>query len=408
VIPDPERSVPSEGERVRVAVVAGPDAGHAIPAIALARRLAAAGDEAVVFTGESWQRWWRPRRASDDRVSLATLPGLDHTGGPDTDAGARLSVRAAQMTSDLIAPLDAQGVDLVVGDVITVCGGWAAETLRLPWVELSPHPLYEPSRGLPPIGSGLAPGRGLRGRARDAVMRTLSARSRAQGERQRGAARASIGLPVAAPGPSARLIATLPVLELPRPDWPERAHLVGPLLWEPTDEVFTPPAGDGPVVVVAPSTAATGVAGLAETVLAALDPEVTGVPVRVVVSALESTVDTLPPWAVAGTGRQDRVLGGASLTVCGGGHGMLAKSLAAGVPVVAVPGGGDQWELANRVLRAGVGACVRPPDVAAVRAACLAVLADPAVGAAARRAALGVDAVDDPVAVCHAVVEAGA
>ena len=391
---------------MRVAVVAGPDAGHAIPAIALARRLAAAGDEAVVVTGEPWQRLWQPRDASDERVSFVPLPGLDRTGGDDTDAGARLSVRAAQMTTDLLGPLAAQDVDLVVGDVITVCGGWAAETLGLPWVELSPHPLYEPSRGLPPIGSGLAPGRGLHGRARDAIMRTLTARSRAQGERQRGAARSSIGLPAAAPGPAAQLIATLPVLEVPRPDWPARAHLVGPLLWEPTDDVFTPPPGDGPLVVVAPSTAATGVPDLARTVLTALDPAVTGAPVRVVVSALDVAIDILPPWAVAGTARQDRVLAQASLVVCGGGHGMLAKSLAAGVPVVAVPGGGDQWELANRVRRAGVGTCVRPADVRAIRTACLDVLGDPDAAAAARNAADGAGDVDDPVSVCHAAAGA--
>jgi hypothetical protein len=58
---------------------------------------------------------------------------------------------------------------------------------RLPWVELSPHPLYRPSAGLPPVGSGLAPGRGLRGRLRDAVLRALSARSVRDGVRQRTA-----------------------------------------------------------------------------------------------------------------------------------------------------------------------------------------------------------------------------
>ena len=56
--------------------------------------------------------------------------------------------------------------DLVVSDVITACGGMAAEMLGVPWVELNPHPLYRPSKGLPPIGSGLAPGVG---RARPAA-----------------------------------------------------------------------------------------------------------------------------------------------------------------------------------------------------------------------------------------------
>ena len=33
-------------------------------------------------------------------------------------------------------------IDLVISDVITACGGMAAELMGLPWVELTPHPLY--------------------------------------------------------------------------------------------------------------------------------------------------------------------------------------------------------------------------------------------------------------------------
>jgi len=45
----------------------------------------------------------------------------------------------------------------------------------------------------------LAPGRGLRGRLRDAVFRALSARSVRNGVQQRTAARAEIGLPAPTP-----------------------------------------------------------------------------------------------------------------------------------------------------------------------------------------------------------------
>ena len=31
--------------------------------------------------------------------------------------------------------------------------------------------------------------------------------------------------------------------------------------------------------------------------------------------------------------------------ICGGGHGIVSKTLLAGVPLVVVPGGGDQWEI---------------------------------------------------------------
>src|SRR5947209_20537842 len=96
----------------------------------------------------------------------------------------------------------------------------AAELLGIPWVELRPHPLYLPSKALPPIGSGLAPGAGLRGRLRDAVMRQLTARSLREGAGHRVAARLAVGLPAAGVEPLRRLIATLPALEVPRPDWP--------------------------------------------------------------------------------------------------------------------------------------------------------------------------------------------
>lgn len=148
----------------------------------------------------------------------------------------------------------------------------AAELLGIGWVELSPHPLYLPSKGLPPIGSGLAPGTGVGGRLRDAVMRSLTARSVRGGLRQRAEARVGIGLPADDAGPLRRLIATLPALEVPRPDWPADAVIVGPLHFEPTEQVLAVPPGSGPLVVVAPSTAATGAAGLAELALEHLVP----------------------------------------------------------------------------------------------------------------------------------------
>ncbi|EUA54580.1 putative glycosyltransferase [Mycobacterium xenopi 4042] len=74
------------------------------------------------------------------------------------------------------------------------------------------------------------------------------------------------------PGPSRRLIATLPALEVPRPDWPAEAVVVGPLHFEPTNHVLAIPPGSGPVVVVAPSTALTGARGMAQVALDCLVP----------------------------------------------------------------------------------------------------------------------------------------
>jgi UDP:flavonoid glycosyltransferase YjiC (YdhE family) len=292
--------------------------------------------------------------------------------------------------------------DLIVSDVITACGGMVAELLGVPWVELNPHPLYLPSKGLPPLGSGLAPGVGLRGRLRDGLMRRMTQRSIDQGLRQRSQVRVEIGLPAHGPGPVRRLIATVPALEVSRPDWPDEAVLVGPLHWEPTDVVLQPPSGSGPVVVIAPSTAFTGAEGMTELALRALE----SAGARVVVSALDPSSSGLPSWAVAGLARQDLLLSGADLAICGGGHGFLSKALLAGVPVVVVPGGGDQWELANRVVRQGSAELVRPLNRDSLAEAVGRVLGERRYTEAARRAAAGAVDVEDPVRVCQDVVAA--
>lgn len=390
---------------MRVAVVAGPDPGHAFPALALCLKFAAAGDVATLLTGT---QWLDTARAAG--VDAAELVGLDPTDDDDdADSGEKIHRRGARMAVLNQPGLKALAPDLIVSDVITTCGGLAAELLGVPWVELSPHPLYRPSRGLPPVGSGLAPGTGVWGRLRDTVLRALSSRSVRKGLQQRTAARAEIGLPADDPGPVRRLIATLPALEVPRPDWPAEAVLVGPLHFEPTSEVLDVPEGDGPVVVVAPSTATTGAGGLAELALETLMPGST-LPSgsRVVVSRLGGPDVSVPPWAAVGLGRQDELLTRADLVICGGGHGMVSKTLQAGVPMVVVPGGGDQWEIANRVARQGSAVLVRPLTADALRAAVGEVLSAPRYREAARGAAAAVGGIADPVRVCHEALAAPA
>lgn len=383
---------------MRVAVVAGPDPGHAFPAIALCLKFLAAGDSPTLLTGTKWLDVARAHG-----IDAVELLGLDPIAfDDDSDSGAKLHQRAARMAVLNKDPIAGLAPDVVISDSITTCGGLAADLLGLPWIELNTHPLYRPSKGLPPIGSGLAPGVGFRGRARDALFRALSARSWRAGVRQRSQARVGIGLPADDPGPVRRLIATLPALEVPRPDWPEDAVVVSPLHFEPATAVLALPPGDGPVVVVAPSTAMTGAVGLTELALETLTPgDVLPDGARVVVSRLEEPDFEVPPWAVVGLGRQDELLSQADLLICGGGHGTVAKAMLAGVPMVVVPGGGDQWEIANRVVRQGSAQLIRPLTSDALAAAVQQVLGSPSYREAAVRAGASVAGVADPVRVCH-------
>ncbi|GAC1396345.1 MAG: glycosyltransferase [Mycobacterium sp.] len=336
-------------------------------------------------------------------VDAFVLAGLDPADADDdNDAGAKIHRRAARMALLNVPRLRELAPDVVVSDVITACGGLAAELLDLPWIELSPSPLYRPSKGLPPVGSGLAPGVGFRGRLRDSVLRALSARSWRDGLRQRSAARVEIGLSATDPGPVRRLVATLPALEVPRPDWPAEAVVVGPLHFEPTAAVLALPPGSGPVVVVAPSTATPGARGLPEVALEALRPgETLPEGGRLVVSRLGGAALEMPPWAAAGLGRQDELLAHADLVICGGGHGLVTKALLAGVPMVVVPGGGDQWEIANRLVRQGSARVIRPLTAESLVGAVDEVLSAPRYREAARLAGSSVADVEDPVQVCH-------
>jgi UDP:flavonoid glycosyltransferase YjiC (YdhE family) len=76
--------------------------------------------------------------------------------------------------------------------------------------------------------------------------------------------------------------------------------------------------------------------------------------------------------------------------------------------LVVVPGGGDQWEIANRVARQGSGRLIRPLTAEALVSAVDEVLSTPIYREAARHAAAGVSDVADPVRVCHdALAHAG-
>jgi MGT family glycosyltransferase len=94
---------------------------------------------------------------------------------------------------------------------------------------------------------------------------------------------------------------------------------------------------------------------LAATALEALRDE----PVRVIVTLADAHgAATLPGAANARVERfvpHGPVLERAAAVVCHGGMGIVQKAIAAAVPVVAVPFGRDQPEVARRVTEAGAG-----------------------------------------------------
>jgi UDP:flavonoid glycosyltransferase YjiC (YdhE family) len=150
------------------------------------------------------------------------------------------------------------------------------------------------------------------------------------------------------------LIATLPHLEYPR-EWPGWAHVVGPLMWEPPGDRVDPPPGDGPVVLVAPSTAQDreqtllraaleGLAGEPVRVIATWNGREPDPPIRVPANAV------LVPWL-----SYSQTMPACDVVICHGGHGTLMRALTNGCPVVVCPSVGDMAENAARVDWAGLG-----------------------------------------------------
>jgi MGT family glycosyltransferase len=160
--------------------------------------------------------------------------------------------------------------------------------------------------------------------------------------------------------PPKTLYFTAEALEYSRKSWPDSYEMVGPATWGPKSE-----APDwlsdirGSIVLVTCSTETQGDAAMLEAALlgmkdthrfvvgtsAAHDPDSFEIPAN-------ARVERFLP--------HDPIIERASVVVCHGGMGITQRALAKGVPVVVVPFGRDQLEVARRVERAEAGVRLLP------------------------------------------------
>jgi UDP:flavonoid glycosyltransferase YjiC (YdhE family) len=250
------------------------------------------------------------------------------------------------------------------------------------------YPVHEP--GLPFFAFGMQPPRTPVGRAVWRGAQPVLESGLRRGRDEMNETRAAVGLPTVESfhgGISRELamVATFPQLEYPR-RWPAGVHVTGPMQFELPYPNIELPEGDQPLVLVAPSTAQDPELRLVRTALEALAEE----PVRVV-----ATTNRLDPAPVPAAPRNavvvdwlsySQVMPRASLVICHGGHGTVARALAAGVPVLCCPHVGDMAENAARVAWAGAGLMLpwRLLGTGALRVAARRILGDRAF---ARRAA---------------------
>ena len=382
---------------MRILLGAFGDPGHAFPMIALGARLAQRGHEVCLQT---WRKWERDVEAAGMRFAAApeyqVFPTLDRPLRPYQAA-----TRAAEETVPLVRDFDP---DVCVSDILTLAPAWAAEACGVPEATLVPHVSPMGAPGFPPYSMGARLPRTAAGAALWRLSERIVHRGLARGRTDYNEARRRLGLPPrdglhAGLSRSLTLVGTLPQLEYPR-DWPAWTKVVGPLMWEPPGEEVAPPPGDGPVVLIAPSTAHD-----AEHVLlrAALDG-LAGERVRVIATwngrqpAWLGEVPVpanavLVPWL-----SYARTMPHCDVVVTHGGHGTLVRALTQGCAVVVCPAAGDMFENAARADWARVG--VRLPrrflTPAALRLAVRRLLADPERRARARAVAVWAARHDGP------------
>ena len=351
--------------------------------IALGRALAARGHDVVLQT---WRRWEEHVEAEGMRFAAApeyhVFPTLERPLTPY-----QAVVRAVHDTRPLVAETRPHAI---VADILTLAPALSGELDGVPVATLIPHLDPRGAPGFPPYSLGARLPRTRAGRRMWEATDRVVAIGLERGREELNETRGRLGLPPLAHvhGGISRelcLVATFPQLEYPRA-WPAATHVVGPLLWEPPSGEVEVPAGDAPLVLVAPSTSQDRRQRLLRAALAGL----ADLPVRVLASTDRRALE--PPVPVPANARlvdwvpYARTMPRCDVVVSHAGHGTLARALQAGCVPVCVPAAGDMNESAARVDWAGVGVrlprrlCRPGPVGLAVRRA----LAEPRLAARAR------------------------
>ena len=250
----------------------------------------------------------------------------------------------------------------------------AAEASGLPWVKIAYSSMLIPTTGFRLQGPGLPPPVRLRERLSQYVSALVAAK-RADDcylpminavRREHGVEELAHVEDTTRRAPLTLALTAEP-FEYPRRDWHPSVRFVGPAIWEPPGDpdAFLQGETTPPLVLVSSSTLPQADARLVATALEALADE----PVRVIA--------TRPPgWdesAIPANARLATHVPHCSLlpyttcVVCHAGPGTTQKALAAGVPVVAVPFGRDQFEVARRVEVADAGVRLPPNELTVER-----------------------------------------
>ena len=381
-------------------------AGATPPLMSVARALVERGHSVRVLadpvlrseveaTGAQHISWTRaPHRKSRDVESHFVR---DWEAGPEGFARMRDNIAvgpAAAFAADVREELDRRATDCLLTELLLWGPQVAAEAAGVPYVVLNPTINIVPAPGVPPFGQGLLPALTEADRDRDRVAADLAMQAWDAALPALNAARAEQGLPplehVVDQGRSAArtLVMTSAAFDFMGPLPPTVKH-VGPRLDDPSwAEEWSPPQGDEPFVLAALSGDFQNQADLLRRIAVALGE----LPVRGVMTTGKgidpASVPAPANVQVVRFAPHVEVLREAAAVVTHCGHGTTIKALAAGVPLVCLPMGRDQFDIAARVVHRGAGVRLEASaDPEAIAASLRQVLGEPRYRDAAARIA---------------------
>lgn len=307
---------------------------------------------------------------------------------------------AARFAADVRAELARSPADVVAPELLLLGAGVGAQAAGVPVCVLSTTIHVVPTPGVPPFGPGFLPAKGPLGRARDRTFAALGAALWNRGLPALNAARAANGL---APlrdvfdqlrAADRTLVLSSAAFDFAAGRTPATVVHAGPRINDPAwAQPWTAPPGDAPLVLVAMSSTNQDHAKTLGRVVAGLGR----LPVRGLVTTgpeLDPSGLTPPPnVTVVRSAPHAEVLAQAAAAITHGGHGSVAKALAAGVPQVCVPISRDQPDVAARLVAAGAGVRLPPwASANAVARAVAKVLEDPGYRRNAQRQAAAIAA----------------
>jgi UDP:flavonoid glycosyltransferase YjiC (YdhE family) len=303
---------------------------------------------------------------------------------------------AAARGADTLDEIKRAPTDGLLTDTALFGSVLAAEAACIPCALLSPTISLRPLPGVPPIGSGLPTPRtpakraeveAANGRFTAVMNEWLPMLNEARGSLQLAPCGHVLEL---FDRPARLLIAMSAAFDFPADFLPSNVRYIGPLLdasdWAKPWTFSWPHGSDHPRALVSFSTTNQDQVDVLQRTVNAIghikmDAVATLGPALKVASLRAPANVTLLPSAP-----HDPVMKEVSLVVTHGGHGTVSRALSHGVPLLVMPMGRDQGDIATRVDACGVGLVLAPTaEETEIAAAISRLIKEPQFRAAARR-----------------------